>query len=162
MNAMKLALAAALVLAAGTPAGASTPTVADLAWIAGNWTMAKWGGELDEVWSAPRGDSMIGMFRYSKGGRTVLYEFLTIEQEAAGPVLKFRHFNRGLVGWEEKDRPLVCPLKRLSGREAVFEGTDPAKPLRLTFRRDGDGPLVVVLERTSDGTAEVEEFRYKS
>ena len=86
-----------------TAAAATPPTsLTDLAWIAGDWM----GGESDtlihEQWSTPEADDMMGMFRLIESGRIVFYEFMTITQEDSGPILRIKHFDSGLVGWEEK------------------------------------------------------------
>jgi hypothetical protein len=104
---------------------------------------------------------MMGMWRLVREGKGRVYEFLVIEQGAEGPVLRFRHFNPGLVGWEEKDRPLVLPLVKLTDGEAVFDNGDAAKPLRLTYKRPAPGELVVVLERMEKDKLTATEFRYK-
>jgi hypothetical protein len=102
----------AVVLAAGTvraqppaptadEAGhAARATLADLQFIAGHGVGELDGGVIEEVWSAPRGDSMMGMFAFTKEGRARFYEFLLIERTASGPVLRLKHFNPGLIGWE--------------------------------------------------------------
>ena len=136
-------------------------TLDRLSWIAGHWEGEIGGALSEEIWSAPSGDAMMGMWRLVKDGKARVYEFLVIEQQAAGPVLTFRHFSPGLVAWEEKDRPLVLPLVRHTDSEAVFDNGDTAKPLRLTYRRPAPGELVVVLERMEQGKIASTEFRYR-
>jgi hypothetical protein len=156
-----LILGALLVLA--IPAAAKEPVASldQLAWIAGHWEGEMGGALSEEMWSAPSGDGMMGMWRLVMGGKVRVYEFLVVEQEASGPVLKFKHFNRGLVGWEEKDQALVLPLVKLTDAEAVFDNGDAAKPLRLIYKRPSAGELVVVLERMEKGKLEATEFRYR-
>jgi hypothetical protein len=132
--------------------------LADLAWIAGDWRGEVGGGTIEEQWSAPAGGSMMGMFRYVKDGTTHLYEFLTIEQGTNGPVLRLKHFNPGLVGWEEKAEAVTCPLVHAAPNEAVFDSGG-ENLVRLTFRRAGD-TLTVTLDRKKDGKASASEFRY--
>lgn len=61
-------------------------TLDDLSFLTGSWR-GTIGGDvvIEEVWSAPRGGSMMGMFRIIAGDKTTLYEFLAIEDSAAGP-----------------------------------------------------------------------------
>src|SRR5688572_22569950 len=63
----------------GTTAG---PDLKDLAWLAGNWTGTEDGVEMEELWTAPKGNTMLGVHRDVKGGRTVSFEFLRIEAKA--------------------------------------------------------------------------------
>lgn len=140
-------------------AGKAPGSVADLGWISGDWHGTMGGGTLHEQWSAPAGGAMMGMFRWIREGKVSLYEFLVIEDSPKGPVLTFRHFNPGLIGWEEKDAPLRCPLAAGKPGEAAFacEGTG----TRLTFRRAGPDALTVLLERQQDGKPKTDEFAYK-
>ena len=117
----------------------------DLAFICGHNRGESEGTIIDEHWSEVGGDTMIGMFRQIKNGKAQMYEFLTIEQTAAGPVLRLKHFDPGLVGWEEKAQAYSYPLVRWKPNEAVFERPD--KATRLTFRSTSKDTLEVVLER---------------
>ncbi|HSE40548.1 MAG TPA: DUF6265 family protein [Acidobacteriota bacterium] len=133
----------------------------DLSWIAGHWGGELWGGNLEEIWTAPEGDCMMGMFRFVKEGRVQLYEFLTIENELQGPVLKLKHFNRGLKGWEEKEETIQFPLISATSNEAVFQRVEKEKPAKMIFRRKDDQTLVVTLERDQEGKTVSEDFVYK-
>ena len=137
---------------------AARATLADVAFIAGHGVGALDGGVIEEVWSAPRGDSMMGMFAFTKEGRARFYEFLLIEQTASGPVLRLKHFNPGLIGWEEKAEVYSYPLIGLSPRIAVFERPD--KDTRLTFAAD-EGTLAVTLDQKRDGVWKASRFVYK-
>jgi hypothetical protein len=151
-----LALAAfALALAAQLHA----VTVSDLAWMAGRWTGTLGGDPLEEQWSVPAGGTMMGMFRWmKKDGTTSMYEFLTIEPSAQGPVYFMRHFNPGLVAWEEKNAALRCPLTASGPREATFACDGEAT--KLTFKRTSETTMTVLLERQKDGKASTVEFVY--
>jgi hypothetical protein len=121
----------------------------DVAWLAGQWRDDKDGEISEEIWSAPAGDSMMGMWRWVSAGAVKLYEFLTITQDEGGVVFRLRHFDRHGVGWEEKDRPITLQLTRWSDAEAVFEGQGTEGPLRISYRKDGPDGLVATLERGS-------------
>jgi hypothetical protein len=163
MTRSRLPLLAALALLAGSlpalAADAKPPaSVADLAWIAGDWQGTMGGDDLREEWTAPAGGTMAGSFRWISGGKLRLYEFLVFEDSPQGPVLTFRHFNPGLIGWEEKDAPLRCPLAGGGPKEAAFAcvGT----PIKLTYRKTGDASMTVLLERHEDGKPRTDEFLY--
>ena len=83
---MKGLLALALIFVSSGWGGArqAKPTLDSLAWIAGAWAGAAGGVEMEEHWTSPRGNSMIGMHRDVAKGRTVAFEFLRIEQQPAG------------------------------------------------------------------------------
>lgn len=47
------------------------PTLDALAWMAGSWSGTARGIEMEEQWTVPKGNSMIGMHRDVGKGRTV-------------------------------------------------------------------------------------------
>ena len=162
---MLLALGAAPALGqdaeAGAPAGAPAiapgdATLDDLAWIAGTWRGTLGGGVIEEHWSAPEGDNMLGMFRYVQGGKATFYELLVIEHGDAGPVLRLKHFHPGLRGWEEKDEAVTFPMTELAGRRAVFLETDGST--RLIFERHAEDTLTIELAKTAGGS---QRFEYQ-
>jgi hypothetical protein len=131
----------------------------DFAFISGHNRGELDGGVIDEHWSEPAGDSMMGVYRYIKDGKVEMYELLVIEQTVKGPVLRLRHFNPGLVGWEEKGEVWSYPLARFAPGEAVFEGAD--KRIRISYRDAGHGILESTLERTGK-KKEVFQFQHSS
>ena len=91
---MRAALAATLLLPllAGTPAPApSHPpsgTLADLAFMAGCWRGPSGeGATIEEYYTAPTDNLMLGVSRYTKGTRVTDYEFSTIAREGTEIVL---------------------------------------------------------------------------
>ena len=134
--------------AARAETAAPRASLADVAFIAGHWKGDLGGSLSEEIWSAPSGDNMMGMWRLVGGGQVKLFEFLNIVQEAEGPVFRLRHFDRQGVGREEKDKPLVLKLVSSKPREAAFEGGEGAGTVRLTYRRTSDEALSVTLEKT--------------
>ena len=127
----------------------------DLAFICGHNRGESEGTIIDEHWSEVGGDTMIGMFRQIKHGKAQMYEFLTIEQTPAGLVLRLKHFDPGLVGWEEKAQANSYPLVSWKPGQAVFERAD--KAMRLTFRSTSKDTLEVTLERAGKNK---EVFQY--
>jgi hypothetical protein len=134
------------------------PLVSDLAFISGHWRGGVTGGLFDEEWSPPSADNMMGMFRYMEGGTVKFYEFMVIEATSAGPVLRLRHFDPGLVGWEEKDAALSLPVSGFTEKQVVFASAD--NSTRLTYRRSSPDMLTVILERNAGGHKGRQEFEY--
>ena len=75
---------------------------ADLGWIAGAWQGKLGVASIDEVWTAPLDGNMTGMFRMMRSGRVGMYELMSIEDSANGPVLRLRHFNAKLDARDAK------------------------------------------------------------
>ena len=100
------------------------------------------------------GSSMLGMFRFVKDGKVVFYELMTIAEENKSLVLKIKHFNPDLSGWEEKNISQNFPLVRMTPTEAFFAGQ--------TYRKLQDGSLqlfVAMKQRT--GEVIEEEFLFR-
>jgi hypothetical protein len=132
--------------------------LSQLVFISGRW-LGEWkGGVIEEQWSAPEGDNMMGMFRLVKDGEGVFYEFMTIEQAGDTPVLRMRHFSQGLLAWEEKDNIDRYPLVELGDARAVFENQD--KGIRLVYARDGD-MLTITLDKPENGGRIPQVFSFR-
>ena len=127
--------------------------VEDMAWMTGHWMGEALGGTAEEIWSPPRGGAMMGMFRLVKDGRTAFYELMTIVPEDGSLVLRLKHFNADLTGWEEKEKTVDFPLVAVMDGGFHFEG--------LSFRPDGEDHLRVHLAmHGKDGTTREETFVY--
>jgi len=149
LAAVALAVAATSVAAQERVSPAPSATIAQVAWIAGDWQGEVAPGAFSqEVWAAPAGDCMMGMWRLVIGGKVKLFESLSITQEEGGPVLRLRHFGRDGVGWEERDRPLTLPLVEVGDGLAAFAGPGRSGPLRIVYRRTGDDTMTVAVEKT--------------
>ncbi len=147
---------AAMAQDAPAAAAAKKPvpgTLQDLAFLAGCWKTTHWGGEMDECWSAPLGDNIQCMYRFVKDGKVQFYEFIVIEQTPEGLYLRLKHFNKGLIGWEEKEKSIGGPLTALGKNKATFDW--------LTYELRSPDLLVVSLrmKRGDKVTQEVMEFQ---
>ena len=80
---LAVALPAAALAQFPAPAP-SRAVLSDLSWMAGRWIDDSGGDLSEEVWTAPEGDSMMGMWRYVSGGKTRIYELLTITRSRTG------------------------------------------------------------------------------
>jgi hypothetical protein len=161
---MIMKLTAAIFLLCATYAMAQDVPIReikDLKFMSGKWvTSGEW-GDMEENWSEPFGNSMMCSYRCVKNGKVVFYEFIVIEQQPTGPVMKLRHFNPGLIAWEDKDKPYEYPLMYLDENIARFERPD--KKTALTFQRLSKTELKVILERQEkDGKWVQDEFNYKA
>jgi hypothetical protein len=129
-------------------------TIADMAWLQGRWVGTGLGGTVEEVWTPPSGNSMLGMFRLMKGDKIAFCEICTITEVGGSLLLRVKHFNGNLVGREEKDASIEFPLVKLAANEAFFHG--------LTYRKEADGSLrayVVIHKKNGDTSEEAFQFR---
>lgn len=135
--------------------GAKRPaaTIADMAWLEGRWTGEGLGGLSEEMWTAPAGGSMLGVYRLVRDGKPVFYELLTIVEEEGSLVMKLKHFKPDMVGWEEKDKTVDFRLAALKEGLVQFNG--------LTFRRDSANEITIFLALRREGSMREEVFKMK-
>lgn len=131
-------------------------TVAELAWLAGEWRGPGIEGRpAQETWSAPFGGAIAGHFEQqdAKGG-VWFYEIFQIVPDGASLKLRLKHFNADLTGWEEKDKTVDFPLIAREGDFWYFNG--------LTYRRDGPDKLFVAVRmKLRDGTVSELTFPFE-
>ena len=154
-----LALSASAALAQSKAPAPSRAVLSDLTWMSGRWVDESGGNLSEEIWSEPAGDSMMGMWRYVKGGQVAIFEILTITVEPSGIVLRLRHFDPELAAREDKTTPVELTMVGWNDREAAFEGpaVGAAGHVRLTYRSPSKDELVSVLEK--DGRKQEFKFR---
>ena len=129
--------------------------VGDLAWLQGRWVGAGLGGTVEEVWTPPMGDSMLGLFRLVKDGKIVFSEHCVIAEAEGSVVFKVKHFDKDFKAWEEKDQAVTFRLINVTPNEAFFDG--------VTVRKTGDDSLkiFVAIKNKKTGQVKEEEFRYR-
>jgi hypothetical protein len=135
--------------------GSKSPhaTLSDVEWLAGHWVGPALGGEAEEIWSPPKAGSMMGMYRLVRDSKVVFYELLTLVQDGGSLVLRLKHFNPDLTGWEEKQKTVDFRLVARGEGIVQFEG--------MSFHREGDAKLTVYLAiEGADGALHEEAFRY--
>jgi len=135
--------------------GAASPpaTLSGMAWLAGSWTGDALRGQVEEIWSPPQAGAMMGMFRLLREGKTVFYELMTRVEENGSLVLRVKHFNPDLTGWEDKSASVDFALVAVDGDRFLFDG--------LTFHRQRDDTMTIhVVISAKDGAIREEVFRY--
>lgn len=139
--------------ASANPNSGAGWTIADLAWMSGDWQTDPTGRAVsEEHWTRPAGGSMIGTSRTLVGDRTASFEFLRIE--ARGDSIYYVASPKGR-----------CPatdfkLTRLSGQEVVFENPQHDFPKRIIYRKNSEGGLSAVVD-AGEGTKS-EKFDFKA
>lgn len=157
--ALGLWLAAAPALAQDGPRtlsldGAASPpaSLADAAWLVGRWTGEGLGAEAEELYLAPAGGAMPGLFRLTRADGTVMfYEILLLLEQDGSLVYRLKHFHPDLAGWEERTETVDFPLVRADAEGLWFDG--------LTFRRLGPDAMEVWV-RIGGGEAGPREARF--
>lgn len=130
---MRAASAVLVLLASGlaAPAVQSQDSASQglPAWMAGQWTMQDGAAWSDEVWTQPRGGSMIGIARSGFGTKLDIWEVTRIERKADGSISFFAQPRGGAA----HEFPLA-----LTGPESVeFVNGSHDYPQRIRYWRQG-------------------------
>src|SRR5262245_7548668 len=128
------------------PAG----TTADLKFMTGCWAFEANGRKVEEHWLAPAGESLIGVSRTVKGGKTTEYEFLQIRDLPEGLTYIAKPSN-------QPEAKFV--LSSRTGNEVVFENPAHDFPQRIRYRLEGD-TLRARIEGTLGGKPRAVDFPY--
>lgn len=136
----------ALALIPGYTQEQSSESLTRFKFLAGAWKGTIQEDLVEEHWSEPAGDALIGMFRWvGKDGKTRLYELLTIRIEAEGPTLRLRHFDGSFTPWASEAAGV--PALRLSestANRAVFTNVATTGLKSCDYAVQGDELTIIV------------------
>ncbi len=137
------------------PGNQSPPaTINDVSWINGHWSGEALGGIVEEIWSPPSGGSMMCAFKLVKNDKVQFYEICTISEENGSLILRIKHFNPDLKGWEEKDETVDFPLVSITDTRINFSG--------FTFESVSENELTLyVLVSQEPGHEKEMTFHYR-
>ncbi len=127
----------------------SLQTLDKLSWIAGCWRNEFPSVTIEEQWMQPRGKSMMGMSRTTKGERTVAHEFIRIVMKGDSVLY---------IANPSGQKQTSFLLVKCEEYEAVFENPDHDFPQRIIYRRNEDGSLMAAIEGIQKGKTRREEF----
>ncbi len=133
--------------------GTSQPaTLDEVAWLAGRWAGTGLGGQSHEAWLPPLHGQMAGVFHQSSDSELLFYEILQIVERDGSLVVRLKHFNRDLSGWEDNsaESAIEFPLVAIEGETAYFSG--------LTYQRVTETELHIHLRLNSNGESRIETF----
>lgn len=128
--------------------------LADLAWLAGVWTGPGIDGEpAFESYSPPAGGQIVGHFTQTGADDPQFHELITFVQQGSSIVLRLKHFNPDLEGWEAKDAASAVefPFIGREGDSWFFDG--------LTIVRQADDRMTAAVRVSQSGDELV--FQYQ-
>jgi hypothetical protein len=148
------------------PADVKADPLARLAFLAGQWSSDSPKGYVEEHWSAPRGPSIMGMFRWCKpapDSSPTMFELLAITAEGDDVLLRLRHFSPALSAKEEKDAPMTLKLQPSAAGEpankAVFLAhANAGKLTAITYERTPKDRLLIEVAFTAESKREPLKF----
>ena len=126
-------------------------------WLVGQWSGDGIGGApAMESWLPPTGNTMVGTFvQLSDRGAIQFTEHLYLMEEDGSLVLRLKHFNADLTGWEEKDDMLTFRLVDIEPCAAYFhaltlrcaDAAQPGEGLIAAVRMQSGGELLFSFDR---------------
>lgn len=131
-------------------------TLAVAEWLIGDWVgTGIQGAEAAETWLPASGGTMAGIFLQEKPDGSIMFtEHMYLSEEGGSLLLKLKHFNPDLTGWEEKDG--MVRFRFLSAEPCALYFN------ALTYRCDGkDGLLVAVRMKSENSDPSELVFRFK-
>jgi hypothetical protein len=141
-----------LVLTATVQASLQSPIgVERLAWMTGCWETKSPQGTIEEHWLAPRGQTMLGLGRTVRDGRTTEYEFV---------VLQKRDERLAYEAHPSGQPPAVFLSREVAETSVVFENAEHDFPQRVGYQQRGPDSLLAWIEGSRDGRVRRIEFPY--
>lgn len=135
-------------------------SVNDLAWMEGRWIGLHGEERIEEQWSAPDAETIMGMFRWIRDGRIYFYELIAIEEEGNQVVMRIKHFYPGLKGWEEKDDSVTFWLTSVTSEDAAWFREGEKGPQWLLYHR-GAGEMQAWFEKPGYTPELADRFVYR-
>lgn len=124
--------------------------IEQLHFLTGQWEGEGLGGIVQEQWSTPEANSMIGAFRLIKDGRNNFFELLLLEETGNGILYKVKHFSSAFEAWEEKKDFTSFQLIKVVDDTAYFDG--------LTIAVKGDQCTQFLAMKQKDGNYKEYKF----
>jgi len=128
-------------------------TLRDLGWLAGDWQIVSTAQCVEEQWTAPSTNMLVGMSRTIAGGRTTSFEFMRIEARADGIYYVAQPGGRP---------PVDFKLSSDSPAELIFLNPGHADRLkRVIYRHEADDRLTARIEGEKGGQPFAEDYQYR-
>lgn len=125
--------------------------VTKLAFLAGTWSGEMNGDPVEETWSVPMGDSIIGMFRWQSKGKTTLWEMLSIKDESGTATLRLRHFDAKFEPWKgECEAVAALKATTVEAAKVVFTNESTVGGVKVCEYEVKEGKLYVAVTFIDD------------
>jgi hypothetical protein len=142
-----------LVLCAATGSTQDSDLASMFAWLAGVWQASDGGEVVEEHWTTPSANMMVGMSRTVAGGRSTAFEFLRIEKRGSDVFYVPQPGGKPATSFK---------LTSATNGRFVFENTTGEDHVRkIEYRREGENNLHARVEGANGGKPFALEFRYR-
>jgi len=135
----------------GSVASAQAPARIDrAAWLQGCWELTAENRTVEEIWTPPKGGSMIGVSRTIRDGKLTEYEMVVLREQ--GDKLAY-------VAHPSGQPPATFLATHITDRELLFENPSHDFPQQIGYRRD-TRTLLAWISGTANGKPRRIEFPY--
>jgi hypothetical protein len=145
-------------LVAGGYSERMTPSVDQLAWMAGDWECEIEGGAFQETWLPPAGGTMQGLGRHIKNGKTVFMEFLSIEPDKDGGLTMYIMLGAPSRG---DKKPRLFKMTSSSEKSATFEWPENDFPSKIQYSLKAKANLFCRISGKPGGKETFEDYNFK-
>lgn len=121
--------------------------------LSGEWIGEAFGGIVEEYWTEPFGNSVVGLFKLTSSDSTVFTEFFQLALHDENYQLRLKHFWYDLIGWEEKEEFVTFQFIKKENNRLYFNG--------LTYERNDDNNMTVYLAMHNKEKKSVNEIVIK-
>ena len=125
-------------------------TIAQVAWIAGNWSAVDGPAAIEERWTEPAGGAMLAVSRTLRGERMVAFEFLRIVERDGGLVY---------IAQPNGRPPTDFTATTVDADSVTFENPAHDYPQMIRYARRADGGLDATISATGGARAKTYSFR---
>jgi len=143
---------AVIVAMCGVSAGAQQKDVTAFAWLAGVWEMSNGSRIVEEHWTTPSENMMVGMSRTTADGRTTSFEFLRIEKRGDDVFYIPQPGGRP---------PVSFKLTSDANGRYVFEQSGEDRVKKIEYTREGPDEVVARVEGVQGDKPFAFEYRYR-
>jgi hypothetical protein len=130
----------------------ASPSITDVSWLAGCWSLSQGPRTVREHWMPPDGGMMMAVSRTVSAGKTLEYEFVLIRESGSG--LEF-------VAKPSRQAEAVFTSTKVGASEIVFENPAHDFPTRIAYSKVAGG-LRATISGDVKGQARMIEFRYNA
>jgi hypothetical protein len=123
-----------------------------MSWLAGEWVTHTADGRVEEIWSRPAGNSMMGMNRMTDSQNTHFFEYLRLIKDGGNLVM---------IAQPNGGAETRFSLKGRQWRAATFENPDHDFPRTVTYELHGDDSMTVTLFGVKNGREVTEVFEMR-
>ncbi len=141
----------ACVVFAGGAASAQAPaTIDSAAWLQGCWELTDRNRTVEEIWTTPKGGSMIGVSRTIRDGKLTEYETIVLREQ--GDRLAY-------IAHPSGQSTATFLSTQVTDRELLFENRTHDFPQQIGYTRKA-GTLLAWVSGTANGKTRRIEFPY--